>query len=303
MFGYLIRNIFLIGKSNIKLTTTQFNGLIKMNILISNDDGVSAPGILAAKQAVEDLANVTVVAPDKNNSSIGRRITLFKHLKLDSCKLEDGSPAYSVSGSPADAVIVGADYVMDEKPDLVISGINQGVNISCDITSSGTVCAALEAVSLGIPAIAVSLFMDPKTSFKQDENGEWYVDYDFSLAKKVLHDLVLKIMDDGFPEDVDLFNLNVPSNYDSEDVMITDLADRMLEKKVIDNTDTEKEELFNYPLDENQKNDDLIMITSDLVKEYPKGSDGYSLIVEKCPSLTPLSVDMTIRDLKDWRFE
>jgi 5'-nucleotidase len=224
-------------------------------------------------------------------------------LKVDSCKLSDGSSAYSVSGTPADAIIVGVDYIMDEKPDLVITGINQGVNISCDITSSGTVCAAFEAVSLGIPAIATSLFMDPETSFKQDENGEWYVDYDFSLAKKVLHDLVLKIMDDGFPEDVDLFNLNVPSNYDSEDVMITDLADRMLEKKVIDNTDTEKEELFNYPLDENQKNDDLIMITSDLVKEYPKGSDGYALIVEKCPSLTPLSVDMTIRDLKDWRFE
>ena len=133
-----------------------------MNILISNDDGVNAPGILAAKQAVEDLANVYVVAPDKNNSSVGRRISLFKHLKLESCELEDGSKAYSVSGSPADAVIVGADYVMDEKPDLVITGINQGVNISCDVTSSGTVCAAFEAVSMGIPAIAVSLFIDPK---------------------------------------------------------------------------------------------------------------------------------------------
>ena len=62
-----------------------------MNILISNDDGVFAPGILAAKQAVEDLANITVVAPDKNNSSIGRRITLFKHLKINQCSLEDGS--------------------------------------------------------------------------------------------------------------------------------------------------------------------------------------------------------------------
>ena len=62
-----------------------------MNILISNDDGVFAPGILAAKQAVEDLANVTVVAPDENNSSVGRRISLFKHLKLESCKLEDGT--------------------------------------------------------------------------------------------------------------------------------------------------------------------------------------------------------------------
>ena len=92
-----------------------------MKILISNDDGVFAPGILAAKQAVEDLADVTVVAPDRNNSSVGRRISLFKHLKINSCELEDGSPAYSVSGSPADAVIVGVDYVMDEKPDCVIN--------------------------------------------------------------------------------------------------------------------------------------------------------------------------------------
>ena len=271
-----------------------------MNILISNDDGVFAPGILAAKEAVEDLANVYVVAPDKNNSSVGRRITLFKHLQLTACELEDGSPAFSVSGTPADAVIVGVDYVMDEKPDLIITGINQGVNISCDITSSGTVCAAFEAVSLGIPAIATSLFVDPKTSFKQDENGEWYVDYDFTLAKKVLHDLVLKIMDKGFPDGVDLFNLNVPSNYASEEVKITHLSDMMLKKKVIDNTDEEKKDLFNYSLDENQESDDLVMIASDLVQEYEKGSDGYALLVDRCPSLTPLNVNMTYQELKDW---
>ena len=271
-----------------------------MNILISNDDGVFAPGILAAKQAVEDLANVVVVAPDKNNSSVGRRLTLFKHLKINPCELEDGSPAYSVSGSPADCVIVGADYVMDEKPDLVITGINAGVNMSCDITSSGTVCAAFEAVSLGIPAIAASLFMDPKTSYKQDENGKWYLDYDFTLAKKVLHDLVLKIINDGFPDGVDLFNLNVPSNYESEEVRITHLAHKMLDKLVIDNTNKEKKEIFDYPLDENQNSDDLIMITSSLVEEYEKGSDGYTLMVEKRPSLTPLNVNMTSKDLKNW---
>lgn len=271
-----------------------------MNILISNDDGVFAPGILAAKQAVEDSGKVFVVAPDKNNSSVGRRLTLFKHLKIDSCKLDDGSLAYSVSGSPADSVVVGTDYIMDEKPDLVICGINQGVNISCDITSSGTVCAALEAVSLGIPAIAVSLFMDPKTSFKQDENGEFYIDYDFTLSKKVLHELVLKIKNEGFPEGVDLFNLNVPSTYDSEDVVITHLSHKMLTKQVIDNTNKEKEDIFNYPLDENQDSDDLIMIVSDLVKEYEKGSDGYALLVEKRPSLTPLSANMTYHDLGDW---
>lgn len=271
-----------------------------MKILISNDDGVFAPGILAAKQAVEDLADVTVVAPDKNNSSVGRRISLFKHLKIDSCELEDGSPAYSVSGSPADAVIVGVDYVMDEKPDLVITGINAGVNISCDITSSGTVCAAFEAVSLGIPAIAVSLFIDPKTAHKQDENGEWYVDYDFTLTKKVLHDLVLKIIDEGFPEGVNLFNLNVPSNYESEEVEITHLSHKMLDKMVIDNTNEEKAEFFNYPLEENQESDDLIMIMSNLVKDYDEGSDGYALFVEKRPSLTPLNINMTYEDFKDW---
>ena len=271
-----------------------------MNILISNDDGVFAPGILAAKQAVEDLANVVVVAPDKNNSSVGRRLSLFKHLKVESCELADGSEAYSVSGSPADSVVVGATYVMDERPDLVITGINQGVNISCDITSSGTVCAAFEAVSLGIPAIAVSLFMDPKTSFKQDENGEWYVDYDFTLTKMVLHDLVLKIINDGFPEGVDLFNLNVPSNYESEEVKITTLSHKMLDKKVIDNTDLDNAEIFNYPLDENQESNDLIMITSNLVKDYEKDSDGYALMVEKRPSLTPLDVNMTYHELKEW---
>lgn len=271
-----------------------------MKILISNDDGVFAEGILAAKQAVEDLANVYVVAPDKNNSSVGRRLTLFKHLEINSCNLEDGSSAYSVTGSPADCVVVGTDYVMDEKPDLVICGINHGVNISCDITSSGTVCAALEAVSLGVPAIAVSLFVDPKTPYKQNENGEWYIDYDFSLAKKVLHDLVLKIKNDGFPEGVDLFNLNVPSNYESEEVKITHLSHRMLDKKVIDNTNEKSAEIFNYPLEENQNSDNLIMIVSDLVKEYEKESDGYALIVEKRPSLTPLSANMTFESLKDW---
>ena len=271
-----------------------------MNILISNDDGVDAPGILAAKQAVEDLANVVVVAPDKNNSSVGRRLSLFKHLKINHCKLEDSSQAYSLTGSPADCVIVGANYLMDEKPDLVITGINAGVNISCDITSSGTVCAALEAVSLGIPAIAVSLFIDPETSYKQNENGEWYANYDFTLAKKVLHELILKIINDGFPKGVDLFNLNVPSNYESEEIKITHLAHKMLDKSVIDNSDDKKADLFNYSLDENQKSDDLIMITSNLVKEYEKGSDGYVLIFEKRPSLTPLNVNMSYQDLKDW---
>ena len=271
-----------------------------MKILISNDDGVFAPGILAAKQAVEDLADVVVVAPEENNSSVGRRLTLFKHLELHKCTLKDGSPAYSVSGTPADSVIVGVDYIMDEKPDLVITGINTGINISSDITSSGTVCAAFEAVSLGIPAVAVSLFINPKTSFKQDENGNWIADYDFTLTKQVLHDVVSRIIEEGFPKDVDLFNLNVPSDYDCEEFKITTLSHRMLDKKVIDKKDSEMAEIFNYSLEKNQNADDLIMIASNLVVDYDPGSDGYALMVEKRPSLTPLDVNMTSKNLKNW---
>ena len=92
----------------------------------------------------------------------------------------------------------------------------------------------------------------------------------------------------------------MPSNYESEEVKITGLSHKMLDKQVIDNTDEEKSELFKYPLEENQNSDDLIMITSNLVQEYEKDSDGYALFVEKRPSLTPLIVNMTYKDLKDW---
>ena len=269
-----------------------------MNILITNDDGVFAPGILAAKQAVEDLGNVAVVAPAENNSSVGRRLTLFKHLKITSCKLEDNSPAYSVSGSPADSVIVGADYIMENKPDLVISGINSGVNISADITSSGTVCAALEAVSFGIPAVAASLYVDPKKGYVKDENGNWQRHYDFSSAKIVLHNLVEKIIDKGFPEGVNLFNLNVPADCDSYDMKITKLAPKMINKRVIDKTDKDMGEFFNYNLDE--RDDEAIMIAPDLVTEYDKDSDGYTVIIKKRPSLTPLDINMTSDKLKNW---
>ena len=107
-------------------------------------------------------------------------------------------------------------------------------------------------------------------------------------------------MNDGFPDGVDLFNLNVPTNYDSEDVKITHLSPKMLDKLVIDNTDEDKSEIFNYSLDDNQNSDDLIMIVSDIVKDYDENSDGYALLVDKCPSLTPLDVNMTYKELNDW---
>ncbi|WP_295721841.1 5'/3'-nucleotidase SurE [uncultured Methanobrevibacter sp.] len=281
-----------------------------MNILISNDDGVNTPGIFAAKEAVKDLADVTVVAPEDNNSGVGRHLTMFKHLQVSSCELEDNSPAYSVSGTPADSVVIGANYIMDEKPDLVIAGINSGVNISRkDLTSSGTVCAALEAVAMGIPAISVSLFMD-YTSFEKDEDGNWHLNQDFELSKKILKDCVLKIQKKGFPEGVDLFNLNIPSNCLSENIKITRLSDKMLNKTVIDDKEDSLQEIFTYEFKNNTVpnefiEDDthkIVMITSKLNESHEEGTDGHCLMVEKRPSLTPLNVDMSVpvSKLESW---
>ena len=111
---------------------------------------------------------------------------------------------------------------------------------------------------------------------------------------------ILNIINEGFPDGVDLFNLNVPTNYESEEVKITHLSHRMLEKGVIDNTNEEKADLFNYPLEKNQNSDDLVMITSNLVREYDENSDGYALFVEKRPSLTRLNSNMTSMKLKNW---
>ena len=128
-----------------------------MKALISNDDGITASGILASKMAVEDLCETCVVAPETQQSGIGHALTLFEPLRINEHVLRDGSIGYGVTGTPTDAVTIGLFEIMDEKPDIMISGINTGFNIGkAELTTSGTLGAALEAASFGIPAIAIS---------------------------------------------------------------------------------------------------------------------------------------------------
>lgn len=260
------------------------------NILISNDDGVMGPGILASKQALEGLANVVVVAPQENNSAVGRKVNIMKHMYLENYELADGSMAYGLSGTPADSVNVGINYVCDEVPDLVVTGINPGINISrLQITTSGTVCAAIEAVGLGIPAIACSLFLDDDC-FKQDDEGNWYVDTDYSFAQKILAKLVKKVLDEGMPDGVDLFNLNIPSKPLSDKIKITRLADSMLKFNILERVDDD--------------GNDTVMNVPELIEDYEEGTDGYCLLVERRPSLTPLNVHFgaEISNLENWEF-
>jgi len=126
-------------------------------ILLTNDDGVNSPGLLALKQAVSAVGEVVVFAPDHNWSAAGHGKTMHKPLRIHDTKLADGSTALITNGGPADCVALAVLGALSQKPDLVISGINPGANMAQDMTYSGTVAAALEALISGIPGIAISL--------------------------------------------------------------------------------------------------------------------------------------------------
>ncbi len=129
-----------------------------MHLLLTNDDGVFAPGLLALKRGLEPLGHeMTIVAPANNMSAVGHRKTLHKPLRLDLTTLADGTtPAWACSGSPADGVALALKGFLTAPVDLVVSGINPNFNLAQDLTYSGTVTAAMEGVIAGIPAIAVS---------------------------------------------------------------------------------------------------------------------------------------------------
>jgi 5'-nucleotidase len=128
-----------------------------MRFLLTNDDGVHAPGIFALKQALAPLGEVFLVAPERPRSAMGHAITLHKPLRLATVTLADGSRAYSSNGTPADCVTLGVQEIMEEKVDFVFSGINHGPNLGWDVHYSGTVSAAFEAVMIGYPSAAFSM--------------------------------------------------------------------------------------------------------------------------------------------------
>jgi 5'-nucleotidase len=126
-------------------------------ILLTNDDGVQSAGLLALRQAMEEVGEVVVFAPDHNWSAAGHGKTMHKPLRVHRVQLADSSPALATNGGPADCVALAMLGVLPGRPDLVISGINPSANVAQDMTYSGTVAAALEARISGLPAIAVSL--------------------------------------------------------------------------------------------------------------------------------------------------
>ncbi len=166
-------------------------------ILVTNDDGISAPGIRMLISIMNEIGDVVVVAPDSPQSAMGHAITINSTLECNKVKIDDGPQIeYSCSGTPADCVKIAVHEILDKKPDLCVSGINHGTNSSINVTYSGTMSAAREASIIGIPAIGFSLL-----------DYSW--EADFNQIKKLIKKITLKSLSNGIPKDIAL-NINFP---------------------------------------------------------------------------------------------
>lgn len=256
-----------------------------MRILITNDDGVNSSGIVAAKNAVKGLGNISVVAPAMQQSGIGHALTLFEPIRVTSSKLLDGSEAYSVSGTPTDAVILGMYEIMDEKPDLVISGINIGENLGmAELTTSGTIGAAMEAASNGVPALSISL----QVTRDDIKFHDGHVDIDLNFAQRITRELSKRIIKKGLPDGVDFLNVNIPSHPESHEVKLTRLGKRMYSIHIQKRFDPRGREYY--------------WIDGDPIELDEEGTDVYTLRSCSCPTITPISLDCTsnLNSMKNW---
>jgi 5'-nucleotidase len=229
-------------------------------ILVTNDDGHSSPGIHALAHALASLGEVTIVAPETEASAVGHALTLRRPLRLE--KID--TRVYSVDGTPTDCINIAIDEVLEGKPDLVVSGINKGLNIGDDVTYSGTVAGALEGALLGYPAIAVSL---------QFTHGKW----DFGPAARVAAALAKGILKKPLPARTFL-NINVP-NGPIRGVRTTVQAKRNHITKVAQRLDPRKKPYFWIE----EAEDDW----------EPLEQSDHRAIQEGWVSVTPLQPDLT----------
>lgn len=180
----------------------------KPSILITNDDGIYAPGILQLFKSLLDIGTVTVVAPLIEKSAVGHAITISDPLRVVEVERDGIFFGYAINGTPADCIKLGVQCIIEKKPDLIVSGINLGPNTATNIIYSGTVSAAAEAIIMGIPAMAVSL-----ASFTSNN---------FTYAGKIANQLTKEILMNGLPDET-LLNVNVPAVPESEinDIIVT----------------------------------------------------------------------------------
>ena len=247
-----------------------------MHILVTNDDGISAPGIKALAEALQEMAQVTVVAPDRERSATGHSLTLYSPLRV--FELREGW--YAVDGTPTDCVNMGIHSLLDTPPDIVVSGINHGGNMGDDITYSGTVAAAMEANLMGIPAVAVSL-----ATFGHTLN--------FPDAARSALGLVREVARNGLPPDT-FINVNIPDLpfSDIKPPVVTRQGKRSFIGKIVDKVDPRGRKYYWIGSEEPTFLDD-------------DGTD-FNAVGKGHISVTPLHLDLTnyrsMEEIRNWGF-
>jgi 5'-nucleotidase len=249
-------------------------------ILLTNDDGIESPGLAASVRAVRGLGDLLVAAPVDQQTSSGRGKPAGEHGGIVEERREafPDARAFAIHGSPALAVAHALVELVDRRPAVCVSGINYGENIGTSMTASGTIGAALEAASLGVPAIAVSVEVPLST-----HQSTSYATLDWTAASLLLRRVVEDVLEHGLPPGAAMLNLNVPSAPRSTQIRVTRVSRAHYytyeERVVRDHAQPHRlSERTHYDAGDLQPDDDVT-----------------ALAIDRVPSLTPLSLDMTAR--------
>ena len=244
-----------------------------MKILLSNDDGYLAPGLRSLAAAIDDLAEVTIVAPDRNRSGASNSLTLDMPLRVHQAEPN----VFYVEGTPTDCVHLAITGLLETEPDMVISGINDGPNLGDDVLYSGTVAAAMEGRFLGLPTLALSLVGRDKKMFE--------------TAAQVAREILKRLIDDPLPADT-ILNINVPNVPHTQlgKKVATRLGHRHRAEPLVRSLDPKGRQIY-------------WVGPPGLEQDAGPGTDFYA-IAQGQVSITPLQVDLTrhtdLENLNRW---
>ncbi len=254
------------------------------HILVTNDDGITHPGLLALVNSMRGLGEVTVLAPDHNWSASGHVKTLHRPLRVRATKLPDGRAAYMSDGAPSDCVALALLGYLEKKIDLVVSGINPYANLGDDVTYSGTVTAAMEAAIGGVPGVAVSL--DSRVNMEGDK--------DFSGAAAWARRVVTRVIEEGLPRNT-LLNVNVPYRPLDEikGARVTRLGLRVYRDELVKRADPQGNPYY--------------WIGGEAPTGVPEEGTDVGALNEGYVSVGPLHMDMTAYDIlpeiSEWKWD
>ncbi len=254
-----------------------------MNILVTNDDGITHPGLLALVAAMKTLGEVTVLAPDHNWSASGHVKTLHRPLRVRPTTLPDGTPAFTSDGAPSDCIALALLGYIDKKFDLVVSGINPGANLGDDVTYSGTVTAAMEAAIGGLPGVAISL----DSTVMEGER-------DFAAATAIAKRIAVRVAAEGLPRNA-LLNVNVPylPLEQIKGIRVTRLGLRVYRDELVRRDDPQGNPYY--------------WIGGEAPSGVPEEGTDVGALNEGYVSVTPLHMDMTaynlMPEISTWKWD